>query len=63
MHHTHVEHHDEGPPRKCWLLPTEHAARGHRKGLVHPGRDGWRKEVGEEGGREEGEGAVLSHSF
>ena len=40
MHHAHVEHRDGGPPRKCWLLLTEHAARGHRMGLVHPGKEG-----------------------
>ena len=69
MHHTHVEHRDGEPPHKCWLHPTEHAAQGHRMGLVHPEREGWRKEGGGgrmEGGRrewEEGVGAVLSYSF
>ena len=54
MRHTHVEHHDGGPPRKCWLLPVEHAAQGHRMGLVHPGRKGWRKEGRENEGKEGG---------
>ena len=63
MHRTHVEHRDGEPPHKCWPHPTEHAAQGHRMGLVHPESEGWRKEGGKNGGREEGVGAVLSYSF
>ena len=60
MHHTHVEHRDGEPPHKCWPHPTEHAAQGHRMGLVHPEREGWRKEGGGrmEGGRREWEEQV-----